>query len=148
MLHGLALRLIKAVCAEHELFLVKLVVVTQISRNGETLSGVDIAVQACCTLTAGVNGVNGEFRTCYAVAADEYIGLGGLIGNAVAYGGILFADFDLLAEVDITQEIYAADNVFKLLACNSERSCLLCADCEVEALVALLTKLSDGDILK
>ena len=66
---------------------------------------------------------------------------------AAADDSALPADFGLAAEVDFAQEINTAVNAGQLFAGNAELGALLCADCDIEALVAFFTKLLDGDIL-
>ena len=66
---------------------------------------------------------------------------------AAADDGALFADTRLLAEVDLAQEVHAAIHAGEVLTGHADGCALLRADGEVEALVALLAQLVDGDVL-
>ena len=66
---------------------------------------------------------------------------------AAADDRALLADLGLVAEVDFTQEVNAAVNALQLFAGDMELGALLRADGHIEALVALLTQLLDGDVL-
>ena len=73
-------------------------------------------------------------------AADVHRNVAGTDHRAPA------ADLRLFAEVDLTQEVHAAEYALQLLTGNAEGGRLLCADSKVEALVAFLTQLLNGDI--
>ena len=66
---------------------------------------------------------------------------------AAADDGALFADARLLAEVDLAQEVHAAVHAGEVLAGHADGCALLRADGKIEALVALLAQLVDGEIL-
>ena len=66
---------------------------------------------------------------------------------AAADDGALFADARLLAEVDPAQEVHTAVHAGELFAGHADGCALLRADGQIEALVALLTQLVDGEIL-
>ena len=66
---------------------------------------------------------------------------------AAADYGALLADFRGISEVDFAQEVNAAIHALQILAGDTELRALLCTDCDIETLIALLTQLFDGDIL-
>ena len=66
---------------------------------------------------------------------------------AAADDGALLADARLLAEVDLAQEVHAAVHAGELFARDADGRALLRTDGQIEALVALLTQLIDGDVL-
>ena len=66
---------------------------------------------------------------------------------AAAYDRTALADCGLIAEVHLAQELHAAEHALKLLAGDIELCRLLRADGEIEALVALVPKLLDRDVL-
>lgn len=59
----------------------------------------------------------------------------------------LFAELELSALIDHTQEVYAAVNAVGILAGNAELSGFLCADAEVECLIALSAELFECNVL-
>ena len=65
---------------------------------------------------------------------------------AAADNGAFFTDLGLVAEVYLTQEVNAAEHALELLARNAERSGLLSADSQIEALIALLSELLYGNV--
>ena len=66
---------------------------------------------------------------------------------AAADDGNGFADIRLLAEIDAAQEIHAAEHACERLARTADRRALLRADGNIEAAVALLAQLGDGNVL-
>ena len=91
-------------------------------------------------LRAAIHNI-GVFRPeAHRRAADVHCNVAGTDHRAPA------ADLRLFAEVDLTQEVHAAEYALQLFAGNAERSRLLCTDGKAEALVAFLTQLLNGNI--
>ena len=79
---------------QQRVLLVERFVNAPVAPHGEGLAGVDIAVQADGCLLAGGYRVDCEFRAGEAVAADENVGLCGLIGEGIRDGGAFFRGFE------------------------------------------------------
>ena len=92
-------------------------------------------------LTAAVEHVRLVRAEAHRAAADVH-------GHvAAADDGTALAEGRVMAEVHGAQEVHAAVDALELLARDAELGRLLCADGEVEALVALCAQLLDGDVL-
>ena len=91
MCNGLTTRLVEALDTEDDIVLVELIEVTQVAVESKALTGVYIAVEGNCALTAGCNCVDCKLRAGHAVAADKDVGLCGLESDAVSLGCVLLA---------------------------------------------------------
>ena len=67
--------------------------------HGSVRAGV--AVQALCCLMTGGNSVDNKARTCVNIAADEDIGILGLIGELVCDGIVAVPESDLTASKQV-----------------------------------------------
>ena len=80
--------------------------------------------------------------------AETHRGAGHVHGDvAAADHDDLFADRGPGPGVDLAQEVDAAPDALQLLARDAEGGGLLCADAEIEGVIALLAQLLDGDVL-
>ena len=70
---------------------------TSVASEDEALTGLDETVQGYCALFACRDCVDCEFRTGVDVAADEDVGFGSLVGEAVRFRGVVAVEFDLAA---------------------------------------------------